>query len=75
MIAGGNKLNLGTADRCHRNQRRNWHGDGGKPSEQRVLLDLSDQAVVMGALSVRVEELVKLGRHRKGKRAQPQQEH
>ena len=40
-----------------------------------MLLDLSDQAVVIGALSIRVEEMVKLGRHREGKRADPQQEH
>ena len=68
-------MNLGRAGGCHRNRRRDWRGNGGKPSQQRVLLDLSDQAVMIGALRIRVEEMVKLGRHRKGERADPQQEH
>ena len=63
VIGGGNKLSFGTADRCDRNQRRGRGGNSGNPSEQRVLLDLSDQAVVIGALSIRVEELMKLGRY------------
>jgi hypothetical protein len=40
-----------------------------------VLLELGDQAVVIGGLRIRVEEMVKPGRHRKGERANPQQEH
>ena len=60
---------------CDRNRRRGRRGNGGKPSQQRVLLDLSDQAVVIGALGIRVEEMVKLGRHREGECADPQQEH
>ena len=68
-------MKLRTADRCDRNQRRGRRGNGGEPSEQRVLLDLSDQAVVTGALSIRVEEMVKFGRHRESERADPQQEH
>ena len=40
-----------------------------------MLLDLSDQAVVIGGLRIRVEKMVKLGRHREGERANPQQEH
>ena len=68
-------MNLGRAGRCNRNRRRDRRGNGGKPSEQRVLLDLSDQAVVIGGLRIRVEKMVKLGRHREGERADPQQEH
>ena len=75
VIGGGKKLNFGTADRRDRNRRRDRRGNGGKPSEQRVLLDLSDQAVVIGALRIRVEEMVKLGRNREGERADPQQKH
>ena len=40
-----------------------------------MLLDLSDQAVVIGGLRIRVEEMVKLGRYREGERADPQQKH
>ena len=40
-----------------------------------MLLDLSDQAVVIGGLRIRVEEIVKFGRHREGECADPQQEH
>ena len=75
VIAVWNKLNFGTPDHCDRNRHRGRGGNGGKPSQQRVLLDLSDQAVVIGGLRIRVEEMVKLGRHRQGERADPQQKH
>jgi hypothetical protein len=68
-------MNLGRAGGCHRNRRRDRRGNGGKPSQQRVLLDLSDQAVVIGALRILVQQVVKFGRHREGKRAEPQQKH
>jgi hypothetical protein len=68
-------LNFGTAGDCDHDTRQRRSGNGGQPNEQQVLLDLSDQAVVTGALSIWVEQVVKLGRHRKGKRAEPQQEH
>jgi hypothetical protein len=68
-------LNFGTADHYDRNRHRGRGGNGGKSSQQVVLLDLSDQAVMIGALRILMEEMVKLGRHRKGKRAEPQQEH
>ena len=54
-IGGGKKLNFGTADRCARNRRRQRGDNGGKSSEQRMLLDLSDQAIVIGALRVLVQ--------------------
>ena len=38
-------------------------------------MDLSDQAVVIGALRILVQEMVKLGRYREGERADPQEEH
>ena len=75
MIGGGNKLNFETADHCDHDRCRRRRGNADKPSEQRVLLDLSDQAVVIGTLRILVEEMVKLGRHRQGERANPQQEH
>ena len=75
MIGGGEKLNFGTAGRWDLSRRRDRRGNGGKPSQHRVLLDLSDQAVVIGGLRIRVEEMVKLGRHCQGERAYPQQEH
>ena len=75
MIGGGKKLNFGTADRCDCNWRRDRRGNGGKTSQQQVLLDLRDQAVVIRALRILVEEMVKLGRHREGERANPQQKH
>jgi hypothetical protein len=75
VIKGGKKLNFGAADHYDRNRRRDRRGNGGKPSEQGVLLDLSDQAVVIGAMRILVEEMVKLGRHREGERAKPQQKH
>lgn len=40
-----------------------------------MLLDLSNQAIVIGALSILVEKTVKLRRHREGEGANPQQEH
>jgi hypothetical protein len=75
VIGGGEKLNFATAGRWDLSRRRDRRGNGGKPSQHRVLLDLSDQAVVIGGLRIRVEEMVKLGRHREGERANPQQEH
>ena len=75
VIAGGNKLNLSLADRCDLNRCQSRRGDGGKAGEHQVLLDLSDQAVMIGALSILVQQVVKLGRHREGKRADPQEEH
>ena len=68
-------MNFGTADHYDRNRHRGRGGNGGKSSQQVVLLDLSDQAVVIGGLRIRVEKMVKLGRHREGERAKPQQEH
>jgi hypothetical protein len=74
-IGGGKKLNFGTADRRGCNRRRGRCGNDGKTSQQRVLLDLRDQAVVIRALRILVEETVELGRHRQGERADPQREH
>ena len=68
-------MNLGTPDHCDHDRCRRRRGNADKPSEQRVLLDLSDQAVMIGALSILVQQVVKLGRHREGERAKPQQEH
>jgi hypothetical protein len=68
-------LNLGTPDRRNHNRRRGRRGNGGKSSEQRVLLELSYQASVIGALSILVQQVVKFGRHHEGERADPQQEH
>jgi hypothetical protein len=75
VIGSGKKLNFGTADPCDCNRRRGRRNNGGKTSQQRVLLDLRDQAVVIGALRILVEAMVKLGRYREGERANPQQEH
>ena len=61
MIGGGNKLNFGTADHCDHDRCRRRRGNSGKPSKQRVLLDLSDQAVVIGALSILVQQVMKFG--------------
>ena len=74
-MADGRKLNFGTTDRCDCSRCRGRRGNADKSSEQWVLLDLSDQAVMVGGLRIRVEEMVKLGRHREGERADPQQEH
>jgi hypothetical protein len=75
VIGGGKKLNFSTANRGSRNEHRGRRGNSGKTSQQRVLLDLRDQAVVIGALRILVKEMVKLGRHREGKGAYPQHEH
>jgi hypothetical protein len=68
-------LNFGPGDRCDRSRRWRRRGNSGKPSEYRVLLDLRDQAVMIGALRILVQEMVKLGRYRQGEGANPQQEH
>jgi hypothetical protein len=75
VIGGGKKLNLGTAGRWDLNRCRNRRSNGGQTSEQRVLLDLGDQAVVTGAFRILMQQMVKFGRHREGERANPQQEH
>ena len=75
MIGGGNKLNFSTANRGDRNEHRGRRGNSGNSSQQRVLLDLRDQAVVIGALRIRVEEMVKLRRYCEGEGADPQEEH
>jgi len=75
VIGGGKKLNFSTANRGSRNEHRGRRGNSGNSSQQRVLLDLRDQAVVIGALRIRVEQMVKRGRYREGKRAEPQQKH
>ena len=71
MIGGGKKLSSVTAGRWDLNRRQDRRRHNGKPSQQRVLLELGDQAVVTGALRIRVEEMVKLGRHREGECANP----
>lgn len=71
MIGSGKKLNFSTANRGSRNERRGRRGNSRNSSQQRVLLDLSDQAVVIGALRIRVEEMVKLGRYCEGEGADP----
>ena len=71
VIAGGKELHLGRANACDRNWDRDRRGNDGKPNEQRVLLDLSDQAVVIGPLSILVQQVVKLGRHCEGDRSDP----
>jgi hypothetical protein len=63
VIGGGKKLNFSTANPWDLNRRHNWRGNGGQPSQQGVLLDLRDQAVVIGPLRILVEEMVKLGRY------------
>jgi hypothetical protein len=65
------KLDFSGASRYDGNRRGDCRGNGGKPSQQRMLLDLSDQAVVIGTLRILVQQVVKLGRHREGKRADP----
>jgi hypothetical protein len=75
MIGGGKKSNFGPGERCNCSPCRGRRGDGDIPSQQRVLLDLSNQAIVIGALSILVEKTVKLRRHRKGEGANPQHEH
>ncbi len=75
VVKGGDKLNFGAASLGQRNRRRGRRDYDSKPSEQRVLLELRDQAVVMRALGIWVEEMVKLGRHREGECASPEQEH
>jgi hypothetical protein len=75
VIGGGKKLNSGTAGRWDLNRRQDRGGNGGKPSQQRVLLDLGDQTVVTRALGILMQQMVKFGRHREGERANPQQEH
>ena len=75
MIGGGKKLNFGKKDRCDWSRGWGRRGSGGEPSEQRVLLDLSDQTVVIEALSIAMQETVKLRAHREGKSAYPQHEH
>jgi hypothetical protein len=54
-------LNFGPGERCDHSRRWRRRGNGGKPSQQRVLLDLRNQAVVIGALRILVKEMVKLG--------------
>ena len=75
MIGGGKKWNFSTANRGSRDEHRGRRGNSGKTSQQRVLLDLRDQAVVIGALRIRVEDMVKLGRYCEGEGADPQEEH
>jgi hypothetical protein len=61
VIGRGKKLNFGPGERCDRSRRWRRRGNSGKPSQQRVLLDLRNQAVVIGALRILVKEMVKLG--------------
>ena len=49
------KLDFSGESRHEGNRRRDWRGNGGKSGEQRMLLDLSDQAVVIGALRILVQ--------------------
>ena len=63
MIGSGKELNFGTPNSWDLNLRHDWRGNGGQPSQQGVLLDLRDQAVVIGPLRILVEEMVKLGRY------------
>ena len=73
VIAGGEKLCLGGADQRHHNWHRRRRGNGGETSQQRVLLDLGDQAVMVRALSILVEKMMQFGRNRKGERSEPYQ--
>ena len=75
VVGDGKKLDFGQADRGDHNWRWGRCDNDGKPGEQWVLLDLSDQAVMIRSSGILVEEMVKLGRHREGKRGAPQQEH
>jgi len=75
VIGGGKKINFSTANRSIPNEHRGRRGIGGTSSQQRVLLDLLDQAVVIGGLRIRVEAMVKRGRYREGEGANPQEEH
>jgi len=68
-------VNFGTGHRCHGSRHGGWRGNGDMPSQQWMLLDLSDRAVVIGASSIMMEKTVKLGRNRQREGANPQQEH
>jgi hypothetical protein len=65
-------LNLGAAGWGAHDERGGRSDRGGKASQQRVLLKLCDQAVMSRALSILMEEAVKLRRGSEGRRDHPQ---
>ena len=70
MITDRKKLGIGETHRQQQDEHRRERHRG--TSQQRRLLQLGDQAVVILALRVRVKELMKLGRRRQDRSAQPQ---
>ena len=71
VIASGTKSNLGLRQRCHGSRRWGRCGNDGKTSQHRVLLDLRDQAVMVGTLRILVEPMVKRWGCREGESAHP----
>ena len=62
VIEGGKKSNVGAASRSEANQRRNRNDNCCETGQHRVVLDLSDETMMINALSVLMQQVVKLRR-------------
>lgn len=68
IIEGGKKLNVGAASWSEANQRRNRHDNFTESGQHRMVLDLSDETMMINALRVLMQQVMKLrrGREREG---------
>lgn len=75
IIEGGKKLNVGAASRSEANQRGDRHSNGSEAGQHRVVLDLSDETMVIKTLRVLMQQMVKLRRRCERECGQPEDQH
>jgi hypothetical protein len=56
-------------------KRRVWGGQVSKTGEQRMVLDLGDEALVGGALGITVQQMVQLRKDGERENAKPKEKH
>ena len=75
MVGGRKVLKIRGANRRVGNRRRRWRKDRGTTNEHGVLIELSDQAMMIEGVGVLVEQPVELGSRRQNQRSEQQAGH
>ena len=75
MVGGRKVLKIRGANQRVGNRRRRWRKDRGTTNEHGVLIELSDQTMVVEGVGVLVEQPVELGSRRESQRSEQQAGH
>ena len=75
MVGGRKVLKIRGANQRVGNRRRRWRKDRGTTNEHGVLIELSDQTMMIEGVGVLVEQPVELGSRRQSQRSEQQAGH